>query len=144
MNSRIPGIFAVIGLATAVACGDSVAPEDIAGDWTATSFVFTSVDDPDLTADIIDLGGSVSLTLNANGTYSITFTLGGVPETDGGTYTIDGSDITLDEGDSDEVSGTIDLSGDTMTIRLTDGVEFDFDDDGTDESATVVIVLTRD
>jgi hypothetical protein len=31
-----------------------------------------------------------------------------------------------------------------MTIRLTDGVEFDFDDDGTDESATVVIVLTRD
>jgi len=135
--------LAVAGLAVAFACSDAVAPEDIAGTWTATQFEFTSVANSSVTFDVIGEGGSASLTFNANGTYSITFALGGPPETDSGTYAIDGSRFTLDEGTGDEVSGTIDLSGDTLTLRITQGIEFDFDDDGTDEAATVVIVLTR-
>jgi hypothetical protein len=134
-------VLALMGLAAGLACGDAVAPEDVVGDWTATSFVFTSVADPNESVDVIAAGGSLSVTFDADGTYAIAYTFGGSSDTDGGTYTIDGSDITL--GGIDPVSGTIELSGDTMTLELLGG-EFDFDDDGTDDPATIRIVLTRD
>lgn len=140
--ARVSQALALVGLAGVLACSDAVAPEDIAGDWTATSFVFTSVADPDESVDIIDAGGSLSTTFEADGDYAITYSFAGSTDTDGGTYTIDGDHITLDDG-TDPISGTIELSGDTMTLRLT-GAEFDFDDDGTDDPATVLIVLTRD
>jgi Lipocalin-like domain len=141
---RIPQTLALVGLATAVACGDAVAPEDIAGTWSATSFVFTRVADTGDTIDIIGAGGSVSITFNANGTYSITFDVDGAPDTSTGSYAIDGSTITLDEGTVDEVSGTIDLSGNTLTLRITSGLEFEFNDSGMDEPATLIAVFTRD
>jgi hypothetical protein len=78
--------------------------------WTATSFVFTSAVDPSESVDVIEVGGSVS--------------------------------ITLDE-ETDPSTCTVEPSGNTLTIRVTNGPEFDFDDDGTDEPATVLMVLTR-
>lgn len=141
--SRFARTLVLAGFASVLACSDSVAPEDIAGTWDASTFVFTSVANPGTSLDLIDAGYSASLTFNANGTYSISFTEpGGVPDTDNGTYTIDGDTFTLDAGTSDEVSGTISLSGDTMTIRITTGLQFDFGG-GTEEAATAVIVLTR-
>jgi hypothetical protein len=140
--TRIPRTLALIGLATVLACGDAVAPEDIAGTWEATSFVFTSVEDPSESIDVIDAGGSLRVTFDADGTYELSVTFGGSTDTDDGTYTIDGNDITLDNVD-DPISGTIEVSGDTMTLNLT-GAEFDFDEDGTDDPATIVIVLTRE
>lgn len=141
---RIPQALALVGLATAVACGDAVAPEDLAGTWSATSFVFTRVANTSETVDIIGAGGSVSITFNANGTYSITFDVGGEMDTSSGSYAIDGSTLTLDEGTQDEVSGTIDLSGNTLTLRITSGLEFEFNDSGVDEPATLVAVFARD
>jgi hypothetical protein len=58
-----------------------------------------------------------------------------------GTWAIDGSGITLDE-ETDPSAGTVELSRNTLTIRITNGPEFDFDD-GTDEPATALMVLTR-
>ncbi len=125
------------------ACSDSLAPEDVAGTWNATSFVFTSVAAPATNSgNLIAQGASLSLTLNANGTLSITLNDGTGPTTDAGTYAIDGSNLSLTI-DGDPSSGTIELNGNTLTIRLTTGIEFDFDDDGVDEPATAVIVLSR-
>ena len=54
----------------------------------------------------------------------------------------DGSSIVINiEGDP--ASGTIGRGGNRLTIVLTTGVEFDFDDDGTDEPATLRLVLER-
>jgi flagellar basal body rod protein FlgF len=125
------------------ACSDSLAPADVAGTWDATSVVFTSVANPSTNSgNLILLGASLSMTLNANGSASVTTDDGTGPSTDTGTFAIDGSTFTLTLG-GDVSTGTIELSGDTLTVRITTGVEFDFDDDGTDEAATAVIVLTR-
>jgi hypothetical protein len=45
--------------------------------------------------------------------------------------------------DGDPASGTIDQNGDTVTINLDTGVEFDFDEDGAYDDATLRIVMTR-
>lgn len=125
------------------ACSDSLAPEDVAGTWDATSLVFTSVAAPATNSgNLIAAGFSLSLTLNASGTASVTIDDGTGPTTDTGTFTIDGSDLTLTLG-GDPSTGTIELNGNTLTVRLTTGVDFDFDDDGVDEAATAVIVLSR-
>jgi hypothetical protein len=131
-----------IAAVAALACGDSLAPEDIAGTYEATTMVFSSQADPNTTADVLAAGYSFTIQFNADGTLETTFTIGGSTDTDSGTYVIDGNDITLNI-DGDPASGTIDRSGDTLTIDLTTGVEFDFDDDGTDDPATLRLVVER-
>lgn len=138
----------VAALSIALACGDStgvgVEPDDLAGTWTATSFVFASVADPTTSADMLALGGGLTLSIESSGAITVTTTVpGGAQETETGTLSVDGSNITIDQGPGDVVSGTITRDGDRITIQLTSGVTFDFDDDGTDEPATVTAVLQR-
>ena len=81
-----------------------VEPNDLAGTWTATSIVFTSVTDPTLTVDLATEGATMSLTLNADGTYSWAFVFPGEPtENETGTYTVSGNTLTTTE--SDNLSG---------------------------------------
>ena len=47
-----------------------VEPNDLAGTWTSTSIVFTSVADPTLSVDLATEGATMSLTWNADGTYT--------------------------------------------------------------------------
>ena len=76
-----------------------VEPNDLAGTWTATSIVFTSVADPMLTLDLATEGATMSLTLNADGTYSWAFVFPGEPtENETGTYTVSAS--------ADQANGT--------------------------------------
>jgi flagellar basal body rod protein FlgF len=125
------------------ACGDSLAPADVAGTWNATSAVFTSVADPSTNSgNVIAQGASLSITLGENGSASLTIDDGSGPDTQSGTFSIDGSNLTLTL-DGDVSTGTIELNGDTLTVRITNGPQFDFDNDGTDEDATVVVILTR-
>jgi hypothetical protein len=133
-------ILMLLGTAVAVACSDAVAPEDIAGTWNATSLVFTSTADPSETFDAVAAGVELSITFGSGGAVSLTVTEGAFTETETGTYTLDGS-LTLD---GEVSSGSVNLSGSTLTLTLTSGVEFDFDDDGTDEPARLVAVLTKE
>jgi hypothetical protein len=136
-------ILMLLGTVAAVACGDAVAPEDIAGTWNATSLVFTNTADPSETFDAVAAGVDLSITFGSGSAVSLTITEGGFTETENGTYTLDGSDISLTLG-GDVSSGSVNLSGTTLTLTLTTGVEFDFDDDGTDEPARLAAVLTKE
>ncbi len=131
-----------LALVVSTACSESLAPDDIVGTYDATTMVFTSVADPNTTADVLAMGYTFTIQFNANGTLSTAFTLGGSTDTDSGTYMIDGSNFTLTIG-GDPSTGTISKSGDRLTIMLMTGVEFDFNDDGTDEPATLRLVVER-
>jgi hypothetical protein len=127
----------VAGLA---ACGDStgLTPEDLAGTWDATEMVFTNQADASESVDIIEDGASLTVTVNAAGTVSAVFDDGqGGTDSDSGTLGVDGSTLTIG-GETYSAA----RSGDDLT--LTDSTsEFDFDDDGSDEAATLVIRLVR-
>lgn len=141
-------LFLVAAAVVQTACGDStgVQVDDLVGTWNATVFEFTNIADPSQKVDAIATGGSMSMTVTAGGAISLNITFGGMTESTTGTISVDGSNVTITTdgpADGDPASGTISLSGGTLTINLTSGVEFDFDDDGTDEPATVRIVMQQ-
>lgn len=128
------------------ACGSDdptdVTANDLAGTWIATSFVFTSIDNPSNSVDAIAAGASFTLSVTDDGHYSATSAApGNQPDVDQGTLTLEGNAITLN-GSDDTISGTYELSGNTLTVHLTGGVEFDFDGTG-DEQARLDGTLKR-
>ena len=129
------------------ACTDDgatgVAPDDLAGTWTATAMVFTSVADPATSADLVLEGATLTLVLGADGSYSFIFVFPGEPtEDEAGVYEVSGTTLTLSiTGTGSPDAWEISRNGDTMT--LTDSAEvFDFVD-GVEEDATLVVTLVR-
>ena len=122
----LPWTLALAGIVTLGACEDESTGPDIAvvaGTYTATTF---DVTDSGMTFDILDLGGDLTMTLNANGTMSGNLFAPGMD--DGG--------ADLDE----DFAGSWDIEEDgRITFELEDDadtfledVAFDFDEeDGT-------------
>ena len=137
--------------ALAVACSDSDGPtggaedvDDLVGTWNATVMVFTNTADNTQTFDAIAEGASLTLTIASDGRYTFDIDFPGEgPETDTGTFTLSGSNITITSDNPQDPAETMGytLSGNTLTLLGDD--TFDFDEDGTDEAATMRIVLTR-
>lgn len=127
------------------ACSESTGLEvdDIAGTWTATSMVFTSVADPLVSFDMVTEGAALTLTLSAEATYDFLFTFPlEEDEVEAGGYVVTGSTLALSPtGTGSPESFTIARNGDTMTLTSDD--EFDFDENEVEEPAILVLTLTR-
>ena len=125
-------------------CGDST-PEEVAealaGTWNATSVVFTNKANSSETFDPLAGGGIGEITtFTAAGGFRRSSA--GAP-VGGGTFVVQGTNLIFtNTGESDPHTVAFTLSGNTLTLTV-DDVEFDFDDDGVDESASVTIVLQR-
>ncbi len=131
--------IAITTLAT-TACGDStgVTAEDLVGTWNATLYQYTSSANAGELVDLIALGASSEMTVAADGTVSTLFDDGqGGTSSDSGTLSVDGGTLTI-AGNAFEA----DRSGDVLT--LTDETNlYDFDDDGSDDAATLMIRMVR-
>ena len=142
--------ISTLALILMIACTDStgvetsVEPDDLAGTWTATSMVLTSVADNTLSIDLVaEEGANVTLVLGADGTYTFTFVSDVEPtENETGTYTVSGSTLTIHPTDSTEGPETFTISrtGDTMTLTGADDHDFT---PGQWVDVTMVITLTR-
>ena len=119
-----------------------VEPANLAGTWTATAIVFTSIANPTLSVDEVADGATMTIVLSADGTYTLTFVFPGEEnENEMGTYTVSGSTLTITPtGGTQETMG-VSRNGDTMTLTLDD--IYDFDGDQVEEDATLVVTLTR-
>jgi hypothetical protein len=141
----IPRLGIVAVLAGALAgCGDSTGVEvaDLAGSYAATKLEFVSVNNPADTVDVFQAGVTVDLEIAENGDFELTVhSPGDADEVDTGTVELDGDKITLQS--SDPSSGTFSLIGDILRLHLTTGVEFDFDNSGTDDPAEANLVFVR-
>ncbi len=129
------------------ACSDSTGlePNDLAGTWVASVWVFTNPANTSQTADIVALGGSFMLVLSADGTFTSTIQEPGddLPDVDTGTYEVVGSLITIAEsgqGSPTEFQAVRD--GDSMTLTTSEE-EYDWNDDQVDDSASMRIVINR-
>jgi hypothetical protein len=90
-------IFSVLTLAV-MSCESGNEPSSIAGTWVATSFVFTEVGEPP--ADVLAMGGSLSITIASTNATTGTMTIPGA--------LVGGSDITLN------MAGTARRTGNTI------------------------------
>jgi hypothetical protein len=111
-------------------CGDStgLTEADLVGTWNATAFKFSDFGDPVMDFDVIGMGGSAQIVIAANGTYTVTITIGAA-DVSTGTWVLQGSNVLIltQTGETDGTQMTVSLSGTTLTVHSTD-VVFDFDD----------------
>jgi len=113
-------------------CGDStgVTEADLVGTWNATAFKFSDFGDPVMDFDVIGMGGSVEMAINANGTFTLTVTIPGPgPQVTDGTWVLQGDDVVIftGTGETDGMETTVALSGTTLTV-YSDDLVFDFGD----------------
>ena len=140
MNMRPIWITAVAAL-MAAGCSDSTGldVEDLAGTWQAQSVTFTDQAGSAVAVDLIATqGAAFTLTVTADGTASTIFNDGvGSSDSDSGNMSTDGQTLTL-AGDVFVAT----RNGNNLTL-VDSTEEYDFDGDGSDEAATLTIVLQR-
>ena len=123
---------------------------ELAGSWEATSAFFVR-DSDNMSVDVIGDGGSSSITVQSNGKFVLT-----IDPTDRAAFTVSGEMFwELFEGNYffaiawDDYPGDWDTYGATLTATTFvinggfDSGEYDFDDDGTFETASISFEFTR-
>lgn len=131
--------------AMAVACSDDTGPSEgeLTGSWLATKVELVSVANPATKIDLVALGATVRLVLAASNTYTLTLIVPGEPqEVQTGTWSASKDVLTLSDSDGDQ-QFDMSLNGNTLILTGASG-EFDFNDDGVDEAATVNVTLVRE
>ena len=133
-------------------CGPSYCVEDLAGTWEATSVFFSPCDFGVFESiDIIAAGASARMVVQSSGRFTITITF-----PDQSTDSFSGKiyfenntwfAIQFDDDDPDDPTYFGDtLSADKTVFELNGGpetAEFDFDEDGTDDCASVSMRLEK-
>jgi hypothetical protein len=157
MQRSLPWLAVIGALAAipAVACGgddddngtgpgSGVTIADLAGTWDAEEVVFQSLDNPLIRFDLVALGGSLTLTVQADGDYSATAQAPGeLPETESGTVAIEGDQIVLTvDGVPGSVAFDFTLVGNRLSM-VTEEEGFDFDGDEVDDPARLTLVAVR-
>ena len=127
--------------------GDKYSIADIKGNWIATQAIFSSIEVPNKgLLDIIDEGGSLTLSIQDNGRFTLTIIL---PSETNQVFTGQlGFDevwlaVSYDEnpGEYDYLFFELNAGKTNLTIRG-DGT-YDFDDDGIEDLASIDLVLMR-
>ena len=137
-------------LPLAASCGgdeEAAGPisNDLIGSWDATQIEIVSVANPDLTVDIIALGGHGRLVLESNAYFGLSVGVPGEPtEFAGGVWS--STNVLLLTFDSGDIEGTwrfdYVLNGDNL--RLTGATaEYDFDGNEVDDPAILNLTLVR-
>lgn len=137
--ARVIGLGVVLG---SLACSDGLAPSDLAGRWNATTMQYIDQQDASRPpVDVIAQGAQFSITFRTDGTLVTEYLEGGDTTTKTGTYHISGSTIVINDGIAK--GGTIERNGDTLTIQLFSGIEYDFTGDGSVDPADLLLLLVR-
>ncbi len=142
-----------LALVLSVGCSDSNDPdvvtiEDFAGSWAASRFQITDPSGQVLAApvDLIqDALGSLLIVVTSNGSFTGTFKPTAIsPSTSvAGTISLSGTTLTIDfsEGLDDAIAGPYALSGNELTVT---GTNLTFEWEGqTINGASVILVMNR-
>ena len=125
--------LAVTWLLAAAACGgdEKLTMGSLAGTWDATEYLWIDQADHNNAVDVLVMAGvSLSVEMRANGMV-IVFVDGTAADTSAAT--LSGDVLDLGVGGDDQYRVT--RSGGAMTWTSTFTVPYDFDNDGTDETA---------
>ncbi|HET7602099.1 MAG TPA: hypothetical protein VFK36_03720 [Gemmatimonadales bacterium] len=141
---------AIVAVTLAVAgCGsdstgtDGVTLADLVGTWHVTKWECTNEANTSQKVNLATVSGSdVTLTVATSGAYTLAGSFAGEPWSASGSYAVQGGTIVVQESGAEPQSSPFTLTGDTWTISQLEG-DWDFDNDGTDDPARLVIVFTR-
>ena len=135
MRQHMIGAFIATSIPLAVACSDALSPESLAGTYVATRFTLSG----EIVGDVLAEGGSLTITLNADGTTTGLLSVPG--------SLLDGEDFSASMG------GTFTIGDQTLTFSqeedtfvrdvtwIVDGSELRAS--GTFSGVSVIVVLNR-
>ena len=139
----------------ALGCSDSAAgpgsngeatPAQLVGTWVGSSYIVTSLASTALSADLFDLGMTLSITFTETSYTGVSTFPGELDENFSGTYTISGNQITTNEvGQTTPEIFTYSLSGSILTMSGDDET-YDFSSGNgnpQEEPATFVMILNK-
>ncbi len=127
--------------------GTNYSISDIVGNWTAIEALFISLEpDNNGSLDIIDEGGTLKMSVQSDGKFTITISLPGEPaEVTKGKFGFEEEWLTVsyddDPGEYDYFYIGLDAN-DILTLRGQG--YYDFEDDGTEELTSINLVLEKD
>ncbi len=111
----------------------------LVGTWVTTSHVVTNNANTSQHVDLYAQGVRLSLVVEADGDLTVIITSDDGTETDTGSIEADASTLTITTA-SETMTMSYLLVGGILTVTHT-GSQYDFNDDGTDEAATEVLVF---
>ncbi|WP_299532757.1 hypothetical protein [Ulvibacterium sp.] len=129
--------------------GPVLSVSDFTGNWVAISAVFESIDVSGTRLDIIEEGGSATLTVQANGRFAITINTPGLgSETFSGELGFNGEEygdllIIVFDGDARDDYELFNIAIENNVLFLSGITTFDFTGNGTEESAVIDLGLVR-
>lgn len=142
-------LLTVLMAGTMGACsGDNNGPSEasLTATWHATNAEFVSVTNPAQKVELVGIGGSVVLALNANNTFTMTTTTPGKPAAQlSGTWSASADVLTLSyqfAGTQGQAQYEMTLNGDTLLLMGADG-SFDVNGDNALEDVKINLTLTR-
>jgi hypothetical protein len=147
----LAGVLAVAGCADITQVEAELTPAILSGDWEVTTAQITSILNTNRTFDLLAEGGELEFRFTIAGDASIFVTPpDGETVVDTGTYEIVGDYLYFyDEADVDRESPDIfayelqsTQTGNSLTLATTD-LTWDFEGDGTADSAFFAIVMIR-
>jgi hypothetical protein len=145
----LPAFLAALSFATGCTGSDGVqvdpAVAPFVGDWLATAMVLTSVANPDVHPDLIEVGATFSVNIQPSGQYTAILLFSGQSQTEIGQLTVSGGSVTLHPSfPAGAAAATSTFSFPDADHLVLDGsTEFDFNLDGTSEAATAHVELAR-
>lgn len=150
---RATALLMSAALLAGAACSDDdpTGPDDaelFVGTFVATSMIFTP-DGGGSPIDVIPFGASLTVTIDAQGDFSWTLTPPGQPaENEVGTLDVDASahTVTVDfqDPEADDIFADYSFSADGEVLTLqADDVQFDLNQDGVDDPASVQVIMER-
>jgi hypothetical protein len=140
-------MLAVAILATTACGGDGgtgPSATDLTGTWQLTKVLFVSQAQPQLSVDLIAQGGTATLTLDPNKDFMVVIIMPLVaPDTTTGTWALNGQylDVTP-TGAGFAWQFKVTVTATTITLANA-SVDFDVNNDGTDEPAKLTMQGTR-
>ena len=145
MLVRIATPFLALALMAGCKSATEVFVEDLEGIWLASQARYSGVEDAkNNNYDLIENGFTVVFVSDGSGDYAIQLTdPEGLSEFLTGTLTIDGTNIVIDPDDGTTGDGEVFLEGEQVAFSLTGGIEFDFNGDGRETDARLLLVMDR-
>jgi hypothetical protein len=147
-SPRLRNVLLFAALMTMACSGDKGTEPDPAiapfvGDWAAQSLVLTSQANPDISGDIIQLGATFTLNVQPSGQYTAILLYAGQSLTEIGSIEVSGSTVTLRQTfpSASTSAGVFSFEGGHLIIDA--NTEFDFNQDGTPESALAHFDLVK-
>lgn len=128
--------------------GTVLSISDIIGNWTATSAIFSATSgSTNLDVDVVAEGGTVSLSIQSGGGFTLNISESGTAsDISSGDFCFD-EDLLVVLFDGDALDDWeyfgIQLNSGTNVLTINGPAEFDFNDDGNPDQASVSLTLVR-